>query len=66
MRALTIEEQWIDIVDRDLYRMMHQCPESKKYTELYMALQHARSVSMSMLPEEHQKYLRKMGENRAI
>lgn len=35
--GMKIDERWIDDVDRELYRMMNQCPMAKEYTELYMA-----------------------------
>lgn len=56
--GMKIDERWIDDVDRELYRIMNQCPMAKEYTELYMALQRARSESFRMLPRNRQKELK--------
>ena len=52
---MTDLEQKIDDIDRHLYRLMDQCPDGPEYMELYMALQRARGISYSMLPESKRK-----------
>lgn len=62
---MTSDERWLDELDRHLYTYMQQCPNIKKYTELYMALQSARCISLRMLPQKRKNELREKvwGEN---
>lgn len=57
---LTDREKEIDSIDRDLYRLMAQCPGECR--ELYMALQRARGISYSLLPDVRKKDFGEKGQ----
>lgn len=54
---MTRREKLIDHVDMRLHQIMMTIPETPEFANLYMAVQRARGISYSMLPESRKKEL---------
>lgn len=52
---MTDTEEKIDRIDMRLHQLMMVIPETPEFANLYMAVQRARGISYSMLPESRKK-----------